>query len=272
MPNSGGISPVNWLSVEVAQLRRYLPGQLVIQQVGCPDPPAQLVLAQLAQGGISPLNWFAEVSRLARLPTPAVSHRSTGYRSNCQSAQLRRYLPGQLVIVEVQISQVGEVAQLRRYLPAQTGMGKERIIETSLILRGNRRRTQKPSNRSRVRRSKDKHTRECRQFKNIGLQASVSVIPAKAGTQNPVAGKYGIAANGLWIPAKAGMTVNMTTLPTENRPESTSAIPESAAPRKSGKLGRTNPAHEQKTAQPVGADQRQLVLPVATTIFAGHMW
>ena len=80
--------------------------------------------------------------------------------------------------------------------------------------------------------------RECRQFKNIGLQASVSVIPAKAGTQNPVAGKYGIAANGLWIPAKAGtqnpvagkygitanglwipafagMTVNMTTLPSE---------------------------------------------------------
>ena len=103
--------------------------------------------------------------------------------------------------------------------------------------------------------------RECRQFKNIGLQASVSVIPAKAGTQNPVAGKYGIAANGLWIPAKAGMTVNMTTLPTENRPESTSAIPESAAPRKSGKLGRTNPAHEQKTAQPVGAEPRKASRP-----------
>ena len=43
--------------------------------------------------------------------------------------------------------------------------------------------------------------------------ASVSVIPAKAGTQNPVAGKYAFAANGLWIPAFAGMTVNMTTLP-----------------------------------------------------------
>ena len=57
--------------------------------------------------------------------------------------------------------------------------------------------------------------RGCRQFKNIGLQASVSVIPAKAGTQNPVAGNYGIAANGLWIPAKAGMTVNMTTFPRE---------------------------------------------------------
>ena len=55
--------------------------------------------------------------------------------------------------------------------------------------------------------------RECRQFKNIGLQASVSVIPAKAGTWNPVAGKYAFAANGLWIPAFAGMTVNMTTLP-----------------------------------------------------------
>ena len=57
------------------------------------------------------------------------------------------------------------------------------------------------------------YTRECRQFKNIGLQASVSVIPAKAGTRNPVAGKYAFAANGLWIPAFAGMTVNMTPLP-----------------------------------------------------------
>ena len=56
-------------------------------------------------------------------------------------------------------------------------------------------------------------SRGCRQFKNIGLLASVSVIPAKAGTKNPVAGKYAFAANGLWIPAFAGMTVNMTTLP-----------------------------------------------------------
>ena len=56
-------------------------------------------------------------------------------------------------------------------------------------------------------------SRGCRQFKNIGLQASVSVIPAKAGIQNPVAGKYAFAANGLWIPAFAGMTVNMTTPP-----------------------------------------------------------
>ena len=39
------------------------------------------------------------------------------------------------------------------------------------------------------------------------------VIPAKAGNQNPVAGKIAFAANGLWIPAKAGMTMNMTTLP-----------------------------------------------------------
>ena len=57
------------------------------------------------------------------------------------------------------------------------------------------------------------YSRGCRQFKNIGLQASVSVIPAKAGIQNPVAGKYAFAANGLWIPAFAGMTVNMTTPP-----------------------------------------------------------
>ena len=34
-------------------------------------------------------------------------------------AQLRRYLPAQLVPAEAQICQVGEVAQLRRYLPAQ---------------------------------------------------------------------------------------------------------------------------------------------------------
>ena len=63
--------------------------------------------------------------------------------------------------------------------------------------------------------------KECRQFKNIGLQVSVSVFPAKApvfpakaGIQNPVAGKYAFAANGLWIPAFVGKTVKMTTLPT----------------------------------------------------------
>ena len=43
----------------------------------------------------------------------------------------------------------------------------------------------------------------------------------RAGNQNPlesvVAGKYAFAANGLWIPAFAGMTVNMTTLPRECR-------------------------------------------------------
>ena len=61
--------------------------------------------------------------------------------------------------------------------------------------------------------TKDGELRECRQFKNIGLQASFSVIPEKTGNQNPVAGKYALAANGLWIPAFAEMTVNMTTLP-----------------------------------------------------------
>ena len=52
-------------------------------------------------------------------------------------------------------------------------------------------------------------------LRTTGLQASVSVIPAKAGIQNPVAGKYAFAANGLWIPAFAGMTVNMTTPPSK---------------------------------------------------------
>ena len=36
-----------------------------------------------------------------------------------QAAQLRRYLPTQLVSVEVQVCQNGQAAQLRRYLPAQ---------------------------------------------------------------------------------------------------------------------------------------------------------
>ena len=63
LPNSGGISPLNWLSVEgqkmqvgeVAQLRRYLPAQLVI--VGGSE---FVRLARLPNsGGISPLNWFS---------------------------------------------------------------------------------------------------------------------------------------------------------------------------------------------------------------------
>ena len=60
---------------EVAQLRRYLPAQLVLAEV------------QPFQVG--------------------------------EAAQLQRYLPPQLVPPEVQILQLGEVAQLRRYLPAQ---------------------------------------------------------------------------------------------------------------------------------------------------------
>ena len=39
--------------------------------------------------------------------------------SQVEAAQLRRYLPAQLVVVELQSFQVGEAAQLRRYLPAQ---------------------------------------------------------------------------------------------------------------------------------------------------------
>ena len=65
-------------------------------------------------------------------PTPAVSPRSTGFRGGAavsppstgsrqvgEVAQLRRYLPAQLVTVEDVTRQVGEVAQLRRYPPAQ---------------------------------------------------------------------------------------------------------------------------------------------------------
>ena len=36
-----------------------------------------------------------------------------------EAAQLRRYLPAQLVLAEVQPFQVGEAAQLQRYLPPQ---------------------------------------------------------------------------------------------------------------------------------------------------------
>ncbi len=52
-----------------------------------------------------------------------------------------------------------------------------------------------------------------RHFRNIGFQAPVSVIPAKAVIQNPVAGNCVFSANSPWITAFAGMTVNMTTLP-----------------------------------------------------------
>ena len=36
-----------------------------------------------------------------------------------EAAQLRRYLPAQGVVAEVQLCQVGEAAQFRRYLPAK---------------------------------------------------------------------------------------------------------------------------------------------------------
>ena len=44
-------------------------------------------------------------------------------------AQLRRYLPAQVVAGEVQKSQVGEAAQLRRYLTAQVVLANEGLEE-----------------------------------------------------------------------------------------------------------------------------------------------
>ena len=84
LPNSGGISPLNWFSLrsrdsqvgEVAQLRGYLPAQLVLEE------------GQRLSG------WRG-------CPTPAVSPRSTRFRRSPNPCQ------------------VGEVAQLRRYLPPQ---------------------------------------------------------------------------------------------------------------------------------------------------------
>ena len=133
LPNSGGISPLNWFRLrpqpsqvgEVAQLRRYLPAQLVVARASSP-----LRLARLPNsGGISPLNWFPSEGQRCPgwrgCPTPAVSPRSTRSRSRSrlgqvgEAAQLRRYLPAQLVLAEGQLGQVGEAAQLRGYLPAQ---------------------------------------------------------------------------------------------------------------------------------------------------------
>ena len=78
LPNSAGISPLNWFPArlqqcqvgEVAQLRRYLPAQLV------PGEEAHEVkLVRLPNSaGISPLNWFpsrSSTSRLERLPNAA---------------------------------------------------------------------------------------------------------------------------------------------------------------------------------------------------------
>ena len=53
--------------------------------------------------------------------------------------------------------------------------------------------------------------RECRQFKNSDLREAVFVIPGSRG--NLEFGEYAFVAEGVWIPAFAGMTANMTTRP-----------------------------------------------------------
>ena len=49
-------------------------------------------------------------------------------------AQLRRYLPAQLVPVEVQPFQVGEGAQLRRYPPAQLVFGEVQRFQAGEVI------------------------------------------------------------------------------------------------------------------------------------------
>ena len=53
-----------------------------------------------------------------------------------EAAQLRRYLPAQVVAVEGQICQVGEAAQLRRYLPAQVVVFEFQLCNAPVVVGG----------------------------------------------------------------------------------------------------------------------------------------
>ena len=50
-----------------------------------------------------------------------------------EAAQLRRYLPAQLVAAEVQMCQVGEAAQRRRYLPAQAVVFEAQLCNAPVV-------------------------------------------------------------------------------------------------------------------------------------------
>ena len=101
---------------EVAQLRRYLPAQLV---------PAE---GQPCQVG--------EVAQLRRyLPAQLVPAEGQPCQVG-EVAQLRRYLPAQLVPAEGQPCQVGEIAQFRRYLPAQLVPVEPQYGDAAVVVSG----------------------------------------------------------------------------------------------------------------------------------------
>ena len=122
---------------QVAQLRRYLPGQLVEGerqpfQVGQVPQLRRYLPGQLVGVEIQPFQ-VGQVPQLRRyLPAELV----LGEAQPCQVgqvAQLRRYPPGQLVAEEVQIIQVGQVAQLRRYLPSQLVEGEAQPCQVGQV-------------------------------------------------------------------------------------------------------------------------------------------
>ena len=70
------------------------------------------------QVGEAQLRWYL----------PAQTRCRRGGAQVGEAAQVRRYLPAQLVVAEDQPCQVGEAAQLRRYLPAQVVVAEDQTV------------------------------------------------------------------------------------------------------------------------------------------------
>ena len=111
---TGAISPVNWL---------WLRGSAFADWRGSPVPSVSPRSTGCRRG--------TACSGWRGCPVPSVSPHSTGCHTRDQPfqvgqvPQLRRYLPGQLVLTGGTASvQVGEVAQFRRYLPGQLVAGE----------------------------------------------------------------------------------------------------------------------------------------------------
>ena len=95
----------------------------------CGPSPAEV--AWLQQKGRSPRLEKSKSNKsssklLGTHPLKSLLERPSCYQVG-EAAQLRWYLPAQLVVVEFQKLQIGEAAQLRRYLPAQLVVAEVQI-------------------------------------------------------------------------------------------------------------------------------------------------
>ena len=116
LPNSGGISPLNWFSLRSSRTTQPIcvDGDAVPFSDWRTTQPVVIAIPIRTVGG-------AVEGDQRRLVADVVAR--SAYRqidSDPPAArQVIRYAPVQMVPMEVQRSQIGEVAQLRRYLPGQ---------------------------------------------------------------------------------------------------------------------------------------------------------